>query len=80
VIKRAKEILNELEEADISKKESRVRKNKRPLEGQIDILSFDSFNRKYTELIKVIKSIDITTITPLESLNILYELQQKFLK
>ncbi|NSW89959.1 MAG: DNA mismatch repair protein MutS [Firmicutes bacterium] len=80
VIKRAREILNELEEADISKKETRIRKSKKPLEGQIDIFSYSGFNKKYDELINEIKKVDVTSLTPIEALNVLYNLQQKALK
>lgn len=80
VIERAKEILNKLEEADISKKEIRERKAKKPLDGQIDIFSYSSFSKKYDELIDEIRKIDVTTLTPIEALNVLYNLQQKALK
>jgi len=80
VIDRAHEILKQLEEADLSKKELRQRKNKKPLEGQIDIFEYDNFNRRYEELVNEIKNIDVTTITPIEALNILYKLQQKVTK
>jgi DNA mismatch repair protein MutS len=80
VIERAREILNELEEADISKKGMRERKSKKPLEGQIDIFSYSSFNKKYDELIDEIKKVDVKTLTPIEALNILYNIQQKALK
>lgn len=80
VIERAKEILNKLEEADISKKEIRERKAKKPLDGQIDIFSYSSFSKKYDELIDEIRKIDVTTLTPIEALNVLYNLQQKGFK
>ena len=80
VIERAREILNKLEEADISKKETREKRSKKPLEGQINIFSYSSFSKKYDELLDEIAKIDVTTLTPIEALNILYNIQQKALK
>jgi len=80
VIDRAHEILRELEEADISKKEARLRKIRKPLEGQIDIFTYNSFHKKHEELVNEIKKIDFLSLTPIEAMNILYNLQQKVLK
>ena len=78
VIDRAKEILKELEDADISKKEHRIRKSRIPIEGQIDLFSFDSNGSKLRdEIMDEIKSFDISAITPLDAMNVLYRLQQK---
>jgi DNA mismatch repair protein MutS len=80
VIERAKEILKKLEEADISKKTIQERKTKKPLDGQIDIFTYGSFNKKHEEFIEEIKKIDVSVLTPIEALNILYNLQQKVIK
>lgn len=74
VINRAKEILAELEAADISKKERRILKNSIPVEGQLDLFAG---NTKILELIDEIKNINITSITPIDALNIIYNLQKK---
>ncbi len=80
VLDRASEILSELEEADISKKEHKLRKNKIPIEGQMDIFSFSSQTKYRNEVIDELKKHDLTAITPLEALNILNGLQQKIRK
>ncbi|NMB97369.1 MAG: DNA mismatch repair protein MutS, partial [Clostridiaceae bacterium] len=80
VIDRAHEILKQLEEADLSKKELRQRKTRKPLEGQINIFEYDSFNKRYDELVNEIKNIDVSLLTPIEALNVLYKLQQRVLK
>ena len=77
VIERAKELLKELEDSDISKREHRLRRSKMPVEGQMDIFSFNSETRGKNEIMEELKSLDISTMTPLEALNILYGLQQK---
>lgn len=78
IIDRAKEILNELEDSDISKKEKKLKKMKVPLEGQIDLFAvLGSESKQENEVLEEIKNIDITTLTPLDALNILYKLQQK---
>ena len=80
VIDRAHEILKELEEADITKKEIRQKRSKKPLDGQLNIFAYNSFNKKYEDLISEIKNTDVSLLTPIEALNILYKLQQKVLK
>lgn len=77
VIERAKELLKELEDSDISKREHRLKKNKLPAEGQLDIFSFNSSTKGKNEIIEELKAIDVSAMTPLEALNILYGLQQK---
>lgn len=74
VISRAKQILAELEDADISKKENRIFRNSMPIDGQINLFAG---NTKVIELIDEIKNINITAITPIEALNIVYNLQKK---
>ncbi|KGG80263.1 DNA mismatch repair protein MutS [Caloranaerobacter azorensis H53214] len=83
VIKRAKEILHKLEETDINNTALTIDKNinknisvddanetnENQNECQLDI-----FNLKYNNLIDKIKSIDIMKVTPLDAINILYEI------
>ncbi|MEN2776888.1 DNA mismatch repair protein MutS [Acetivibrio clariflavus] len=77
VINRAKEILKELEESDINKRDARFKRAMKPIEGQIDVFSFNAQQRSYDEVLKELRSIDVTTLTPLDALNILYNLQKK---
>ncbi|TYQ18217.1 UNVERIFIED_CONTAM: DNA mismatch repair protein MutS [Acetivibrio alkalicellulosi] len=77
VINRAKEILKELEDADINKREVRIKKGKKPIEGQIDVFSFNTAQRSSNEVLTHLKDMDITTLTPLDALNVLYDLQKK---
>lgn len=77
VINRAKEILKELEDADINKREVRFKRARKPIEGQIDVFSFNAQQRNSDEVLNEIKSIDVSTLTPLDALNILYNLQKK---
>jgi len=77
VINRAKEILKELEDADINKRQVRFKKAKKPIDGQIDVFSFNTQQRNCDEVLKEIKNIDVSTLTPLDALNVLYNLQKK---
>lgn len=77
VIDRAKDILRELEDADISKKEIKLRKNKIPIEGQVDIFSFNTVSKSRDEVLNELKALDITALTPLDALNVIYKMQQK---
>jgi DNA mismatch repair protein MutS len=80
VIDRAKDILSELEDADISKKEIKIRKSKKTIDGQVDLFSFGNVSKTKDEIVDELKGIDVTTLTPLDALNILYRLQQKVKK
>ncbi len=80
VIDRAKEILYELENADISKKEIRSRKNRLPIEGQMDLFAFANASKSRDEVVEELRNIDVSTLTPLDALNELYRLQQKIRK
>ncbi len=76
VTERAKELLKELEAADISKQ--RARRKKAALEGQVEFFIPDgNEDRSEREVLEELKSIDISAITPLDAMNVLYKLQQK---
>lgn len=76
VIDRAKELLKELEAADISKK--KVRRSKLPIEGQIEFFIANGSEDKIgKEVLEELKSFDISNITPIDAMNTLYRLQQK---
>ncbi|KRQ87026.1 DNA mismatch repair protein MutS [Caloramator mitchellensis] len=78
VIDKAKEILEKLEESDISKKlktktkPAVVKEAAATLSNEINL-----FNYKENELIEEIKSIDVLNITPIEAINKLYSLVNK---
>ncbi len=76
VIDRAKELLKELEAADINR--HRARRRKPALEGQVELFFGNTNEDKLgKEVLEELKSLDISTITPLDALNVLYQLQQK---
>jgi len=69
VIKRAKQIVAILEEKDINKNEV-LTHNKKIEEAPLPIMSFAG-----DEIIEDLKKIDVTTITPIEAMNILYQIK-----
>ena len=76
VTERAKELLKELEAADISK--HRAKRRKLPLDGQVELFVVDGNDDKLgKEVLEDLKSIDVSTITPLDAMNTLYNLQRK---
>ena len=77
VTTRAKEILAELEEADISKRAVRGRRSVKPVEGQIDFLSMIDAPKQEREVLDRLKSTDLSKLTPIDTMNMLYQLQQK---
>lgn len=76
VIDRAKELFKELDEADIIK--HRARRRKIPLDGQVELFyAVGNEDKAGREALEELKSIDVSTITPLDAMNVLYRLQQK---
>lgn len=67
VIERSKEILEELSDADITKKTKDLTANIKPLQLNL-------FEPKEDKLRKKIKRIDLNSLTPLDSMNVLSEL------
>ena len=77
VTERATELLKELEAADISKKASRLRKAQKPVEGQVDFLSAVDEPKREREALKALRETDLTRLSPIDALNLLFTLQQK---
>lgn len=76
VIERAKEILKELDDADINKT-GKARRVKKQVEGQLDLFAAAAKASVDNEILEDIKKIDISRLTPIDAMNILYELQRK---
>ncbi len=76
VTDRAKELLKELEAADINRYKTRRRNI--PFEGQVDLFRVSNNEDKPgREVLEELKAIDISMITPLDAMNVLYTLQKK---
>jgi DNA mismatch repair protein MutS len=76
VTDRAKELLKELEAADISK--HRARRRIVPLDGQVELfIPNDNEEKAGKEVLEELKAIDVSEMTPLDAMNILYRLQLK---
>ncbi len=76
VTERAKELLKELEAADISKKKAHNRR--KVLEGQVEFFIPENPEGKIAdEIVEELRAVDISTLTPLDALNVLYKLQIK---
>ena len=73
VIKRAKEILKELENIDLAKKHIETKKKKITTEE----IQVDMFNYKMAEVSKILEKTDLDELTPKEALEILYRLKEK---
>ena len=77
VILRAKEILTELEDADIARVEKKLKKARKPLEGQVDIFTLNKPQLESDLVIDSLNSLDLSLLTPMEALNMLHDFQQK---
>ncbi|HQM38966.1 MAG TPA: DNA mismatch repair protein MutS [Clostridia bacterium] len=75
LIVRAGEFLMELEKSE--NKRTRIRKKESFMEGQVGILEFNKQDNGYQEIVEILKQCDIQKMTPLEALNLLYELKNK---
>jgi DNA mismatch repair protein MutS len=76
VVIRAKKILKTLEDSDINKSsEVEVKKRKKNEDIQVAFTGIEN-----NEIIKKLKSLDVTTLTPIEAMNYLYKLQKDALK
>lgn len=85
VISRAKEIVTELIDADISAKAKEIaisskpaNKNKQFIKDDTDMTQMSLFDTvKDDDILKELKEIDISHMTPMDALNTLYKLQNK---
>lgn len=85
VIARAKEIVGELIDADISKKAKEIAaagqqsaKKKKERLDEVDLTQMSLFDTvKDEDIIKELKEIDLGNITPIDAMNTLYKLQNK---
>jgi DNA mismatch repair protein MutS len=76
VIERAKEILLDLDDADISRN-GKSHKTKKQKEGQMDLFTVAAEAAKNDDVIEKIRKIELSRLTPIDAMNILYELQRK---
>lgn len=84
VIERAKELAEELEEADVTiktkglKNSAAVKKKKKKQYDEVDLEQMTLFDAaKDDTIIAELKELDVTNMTPLDALNTLYRLQNK---
>ena len=81
VISRAKELVEELSDADITaavKDLTASRKKQKITYDQVDMAQMSLFDTvQDNDIVEEIKSLDMTAITPMEAMNILYNLQNK---
>ena len=68
VVRRAKEVLKSLESGEMVKKPKNAVKVQQEEPIQLTMLTKD------TEVLNRLKSLDVNTLTPIESMNILFEL------
>ncbi|HEY9574683.1 MAG TPA: DNA mismatch repair protein MutS, partial [Lachnospiraceae bacterium] len=84
VILRAKELVNELSDADITEKvanlamqSSRIKKKKQTYD-EVDLEQMSLFDAvQDTDILEELKAIDVGNLTPMEALNTIYRLQNK---
>ena len=85
VIDRAKEIVNQLSDNDITEKvqdiEIKVKNDSKIQQKKLDEVDLEQISLfdtvKDEDVIKELKEIEVTTLTPLDALNTLYRLQNK---
>jgi len=76
VINRSREILSVLEK-DTTKNQLRIKKGTKIMEGQVDIFTSSLALKKTDSIIDELKLIDVQKMTPLDSMNLLYDLSNR---
>ncbi|MBE7064346.1 MAG: DNA mismatch repair protein MutS [Ruminococcaceae bacterium] len=77
---RAKEILSQLEEQDISRNGIKAVKNRKKTSddsGAMDLFAYATATVMQDDIIEELKTVDIQSLTPIEALNVLYGLQKR---
>ena len=77
VVLRASEILFQLEQELGPRQKLKIKRNVRPMDGQIDLFSASQALKNTDGILEQLRSLDTTQLTPLDALNILHELHQK---
>ncbi len=77
VVNRAREILIQLESENNGRQKLTIRKNARPMDGQLDIFASTIALKNTEGILESLKTLDVHLLTPLDALNILHDLQQK---
>ncbi|MDO4272041.1 MAG: DNA mismatch repair protein MutS [Eubacteriales bacterium] len=81
VIERAKELVDELSDADITaavKDLTAPKKKQKIVYDQVDMAQMSLFDTvQDNDIVEEIKSLDMSNLTPMEAMNILYNLQSK---
>ncbi len=72
VVNRAKEVMKQLEEADISKKNTKDISKSSVVNGQVDM-----FNLKGVKIADELERLELNGVTPIDALNILYKLKEE---
>ncbi len=77
VVRRAREILQTLENENQGKHRLKIRKSARPMEGQLDLFGTPAAVSPSDGIIEQLRTIDVQSMTPLHAMNLLYDLAQK---
>lgn len=77
VIGRALEILYQLEKQNGGRQKLKLTGQRQPMEGQIDLFSSSASMKKAEGILQQLQELDLQTLTPLDALNLLSELQRK---
>ncbi|MBP7402832.1 MAG: DNA mismatch repair protein MutS [Clostridia bacterium] len=77
VVQRAKEILRTLESENQGRQRLRIRKSARPMDGQVDLFTASAAVLRMDGILEKLRTTDVQSMTPLDAMNLLYDLVQK---
>ncbi len=77
VVERANELLLQLRLEHGPRQKLAIRRNARPMNGQIDLFSASQALKASDAVIEELQNLDVSNMTPLDALNHLYDLQKK---
>jgi DNA mismatch repair protein MutS len=74
VVQRAQELLLHLETENVERQKNKIRRNVRPMDGQIDLFSTSQTMKQADGILERLGALEVEHLTPLDALNILHEL------
>jgi DNA mismatch repair protein MutS len=77
VVLRAREILIQLEEDNVDRQKTKIRRHARPMDGQLDLFASNMAMKNVDGILEKLRNLDIQVLTPLDALNIIHDLQLK---
>ncbi len=77
VVTRASELLSQLERENSGRERLKIRRNARPMDGQLDLFAAVQVNKEQDGLLSALADTDCSRLTPLDALNLLHDFSRQ---